>query len=83
MASPHLMVILTARVCAAIVYKTIERVPSIDPYSQEGKRIYDMRGKIAFKNVNFRYPSRRECRVLKGFSFTVQPGQTIALVGHR
>ncbi|KAI6228041.1 hypothetical protein M3Y95_00580600 [Aphelenchoides besseyi] len=82
MASPHLMVILTARVAAATVYRTIARVPTIDPYSTEGRKIYDMRGKIVFKNVSFRYPTRRETKVLKGFSMTVQPGQTVALVGH-
>lgn len=60
---------------AATVYKTIDRVPPIDPYSQEGRKIYDMRGKIVFKNVTFRYPSRRDCKVLKNFSLTIQPGQ--------
>ncbi|KAE9548663.1 hypothetical protein FO519_008121, partial [Halicephalobus sp. NKZ332] len=80
-ASPHLMVLLTARVAASTVYKTIERVPKIDPYSPDGRKIYDLKGRIEFKNVSFRYPTRPEEKVLKNFSFTVNPGQTVALVG--
>ncbi len=38
-------------------------------------------GRIAFKNVSFRYPSRPEYRALEDVSFDIQPGQTTALVG--
>ncbi|CAD5219768.1 unnamed protein product [Bursaphelenchus okinawaensis] len=81
-ASPHLMVMLTARVSAATIYKTIERTPEIDSYSVKGRKLFDLKGKIVFKNVAFRYPSRKDVKVLKSLSFTVQPGQTVALVGH-
>ncbi|GEK90908.1 ABC transporter ATP-binding protein [Alkalibacterium kapii] len=37
-------------------------------------------GKIEFKNVSFSYDG--ENKVLKNISFTVNPGETIALVGH-
>ncbi|WP_080146365.1 ABC transporter ATP-binding protein [Marinilactibacillus piezotolerans] len=37
-------------------------------------------GKIEFKNVTFSYDGKSD--VLKDISFTVNPGQTIALVGH-
>lgn len=78
--SPHYVAMLKARVAAACVYRTIDRVPSIDPYSQEGQTIYDMRGKVTFRNVTFRHPSRRDVNVLEEFSFTARPGQTTALV---
>ena len=39
----------------------------------------DTKGQIAFTDVHFGYTEREE--VLKGISFDVQPGQTIALVG--
>lgn len=39
-------------------------------------------GKITFDNVSFRYPSRQDVIVLKDVSFTVEPGQKVALVGH-
>ncbi|HOW41792.1 MAG TPA: ABC transporter transmembrane domain-containing protein [Bacteroidales bacterium] len=40
-----------------------------------------IRGKITFENTGFSYPSRKEMTVLKDVSFTVEPGQEIALVG--
>ena len=40
-----------------------------------------MEGRIEFKNVHFSYPTRPESRVLKGVSFTVNPGEVVALVG--
>jgi ATP-binding cassette, subfamily B, multidrug efflux pump len=39
-----------------------------------------MKGKIEFDKVNFAYVDNRY--VLKNISFTMQPGQTIAIVGH-
>ena len=38
-------------------------------------------GKIAFDRVEFRYPSREEVAVLKDVSFSIDPGQQVALVG--
>ena len=38
-------------------------------------------GKIEFKNVDFCYPNRKNAPVLKNISFTVEPGQVVALVG--
>ncbi|TWT26088.1 ABC transporter ATP-binding protein [Planomicrobium sp. CPCC 101110] len=37
-------------------------------------------GKIEFRNVTFSYDGRND--VLKNISFTAEPGQTVALVGH-
>ncbi|CAH8580910.1 unnamed protein product [Schistosoma rodhaini] len=39
------------------------------------------KGKISFKNIDFKYSAQTERRVLKNFSHTVEPGQTVALVG--
>ncbi|MFT6988363.1 MAG: subfamily B ATP-binding cassette protein MsbA [Paraglaciecola sp.] len=39
-----------------------------------------VKGKIDFKNVTFRYPSKEDA-ALKNMSFSVKPGQTFALVG--
>jgi ATP-binding cassette subfamily B protein len=39
-----------------------------------------IKGKVEFRNVNFAYVEDR--RVLKNISFTIQPGQTVAIVGH-
>ncbi|XP_063831950.1 multidrug resistance protein homolog 49 [Ostrinia nubilalis] len=38
-------------------------------------------GKIQYKNVKFRYPTRREVEVLRGLSLAIPSGKRIALVG--
>jgi ABC-type multidrug transport system fused ATPase/permease subunit len=40
-----------------------------------------IRGNLAFKNVNFSYPSRPEIEVLKDVSFEAEAGQKVAIVG--
>lgn len=39
------------------------------------------RGKIAFDNVTFSYPTRPDTLALSNFSLTVSPGETVAVVG--
>ncbi len=39
------------------------------------------RGKIAFEDVTFNYPSRPDDRVLDRFSVDIEPGETVAFVG--
>jgi ATP-binding cassette, subfamily B, bacterial len=39
------------------------------------------RGALAFQHVTFRYPTRPEVAALADFSLTVEPGETVALVG--
>ncbi len=39
------------------------------------------RGAITFENVAFHYPTRPESHALDGVTFTIQPGETVALVG--
>ncbi|KAL0879462.1 hypothetical protein ABMA27_003213 [Loxostege sticticalis] len=38
-------------------------------------------GKIQYKNIKFRYPTRREVEVLRGLSLSIPSGKRIALVG--
>ena len=40
-----------------------------------------VKGKIEFREVHFSYPTRPDIEVLKGLSFTLEAGQTVALVG--
>ena len=40
-----------------------------------------VQGRIAFDGVVFRYPSRPDTSALDGVSFTIEPGETVALVG--
>jgi len=46
---------------------------------EKGIKLKDVKGKIEFKDVWFSYDN--ENWILKGVSFTVEPGQSIALVG--
>jgi ATP-binding cassette subfamily B protein len=39
------------------------------------------RGEIAFANVRFAYPTRRQVSVLDGISFSVRAGERVAIVG--
>ncbi|MXQ09263.1 ATP-binding cassette domain-containing protein [Alphaproteobacteria bacterium GH1-50] len=38
-------------------------------------------GRVDFEDVTFHYPARPEIAALDGVSFTIQPGETVALVG--
>jgi ATP-binding cassette subfamily B (MDR/TAP) protein 1 len=38
-------------------------------------------GKVEFRDVWFRYPTRPEEFVLRGLTITIEPGQSVALVG--
>jgi len=69
-----------AKASAFKLFKLIREPPIIDAYSKEGKKP-DINGHLLFDNVKFNYPSRPELAVLKGLSFTIEKGKTIALVG--
>ena len=58
-----------------------DRKPTIDSWSQEGERLYNIEGTLEFRDVHFRYPTRPEQPVLRGLNLTVKPGQYVALVG--
>ncbi|KAL5111987.1 ATP-dependent translocase ABCB1 [Taenia crassiceps] len=64
----------------ASVFATLDRKTKLDvtegDYPSE-----PLSGSIAFKNVYFRYPTRKHVRVLRKFNYTVQVGNSVALVG--
>ncbi len=62
---------------AAAVFKVLDETPELD---QGTHQLQDVKGAIAFKNVNFRYPGHQKL-VLNDINFEVAPGQTVALVG--
>ena len=61
------------------IYRLIDTPTKIDA-NKGGVEVGKIRGKIEFKNVFFKYPTRKEW-VLKNFSITVEEGQKVALVG--
>ncbi|XP_023931974.1 multidrug resistance protein 1-like [Lingula anatina] len=80
-AAPHLASVATAKGAAATLYKVIDNIPIIDASSNDGIKIPDVKGNIEFCDVKFAYPSRPDVKILKGLSFTVPSGRTVALVG--
>ena len=45
-------------------------------------KIAHVQGEIAFKNVSFSYAKEKNAFAVHGISFLIQPGNTVALVGH-
>jgi ATP-binding cassette, subfamily B, multidrug efflux pump len=72
-------VLQSAIVASHRIFKTLD-LPVAVTSPEEPKKRGRARGRIEFRNVWFAY--KEEEWVLKDVSFTVEPGQTIALVGH-
>ncbi|MCR5147017.1 MAG: ABC transporter ATP-binding protein/permease, partial [Clostridia bacterium] len=60
------------------VYEILDNKEIVEDF-ESGKRIDKIKGKIEFKNVWFAYED--ENWILKDVSFTIEPGQSVALVG--
>ena len=60
------------------IYEILEHTEYLENY-KDGIELKDVKGKIEFKNVWFAYDN--ENWILKDVSFTIEPGQSIALVG--
>ena len=63
------------------VFRLVDQVSQIDATQPTGQIETFGDGSIEFQNVNFWYPHRQEVRVLKKLSFTIEKGQSVALVG--
>lgn len=50
-----------------------------ESYQRRGKTLEEIKGKIDFKNISFKYPGKPW--VLEKVNFTIFPGQKIAIVG--
>ncbi|MBC8127047.1 MAG: ATP-binding cassette domain-containing protein [Gloeobacteraceae cyanobacterium ES-bin-144] len=51
------------------------------PERTDGDADVKLSGALAFENLSFRYASRPDVQVLESLSFSVEPGQRVALVG--
>ena len=60
------------------VYEILDNEEMLEDFDS-GKRVDTIKGKIEFKNVWFAYED--ENWILKDVSFTIEPGQSVALVG--
>ncbi|XP_062574024.1 ATP-dependent translocase ABCB1-like isoform X1 [Saccostrea cucullata] len=80
-AAPHLGSIFGAKGAAAVVFETIDNVPTIDATVDKGQVPSSLEGDIDFVGVEFTYPTREEVKVLKNFNLNIGHGKTVALVG--
>ncbi|CAH0474092.1 unnamed protein product [Peronospora belbahrii] len=80
-AAPSAEAITSARAAALPVFQTINRPSRINPISDEGKKLDKVMGRIEIEKVSFAYPSRPEVQVCSNYCLTIEPGETVALVG--
>lgn len=73
--------VMAAQGAAAAIFAIIDRKPTIDVDSETGDKPDKCTGRIELRDVAFKYPTRPDVPVLRGVSFTVEPGQTVALTG--
>ncbi|XP_027429470.2 ATP-binding cassette sub-family B member 5 isoform X4 [Zalophus californianus] len=66
---------------AAHLFALLEKKPTIDSYSQEGKKPDTCEGNIEFREVSFFYPCRQDVLILCGLSLSIEKGKTVAFVG--
>lgn len=71
--------ILAAMASIERIYEIMDTKPLVFDSSDTIPELPPIEGKVEFDHVNFSYDPKQA--VLKDVSFTVQPGQTIALVG--
>ena len=62
------------------VFKVLDNDDHLQPSHVDAYKPSHIKGKIGFDNVAFGY--NPENPVLKNVSFTVNPGETVAIVGH-
>ncbi|CAL5059839.1 unnamed protein product [Urochloa decumbens] len=65
----------------ASLFAILDRVTKIDPDSPDGYKPEKLIGEVSIRRVDFAYPLRPDVLIFKGFSLSIQPGKSIALVG--
>lgn len=74
--------ILSAGACAERIFQLLDTEPQVVDRPGAGK-LASIEGQVHFEHVRFRYETTSEERwVLDDVDFQVEPGQTVALVGH-
>ncbi|CAI5931982.1 unnamed protein product [Closterium sp. NIES-64] len=63
------------------VFQLLDLPPSEQLTQNHGRVLPSLKGKLEFRNLSFRYPTRPEAPVLDHINLTIQPGELVALVG--
>ncbi|XP_066542047.1 bile salt export pump [Hoplias malabaricus] len=80
-ASPCLEAFASGRAAAKSIFDTIDRIPKINCFSEEGHKLDRVKCDIEFHNVKFNYPSRPEVKILDHLNLLVKAGEMTAFVG--
>lgn len=79
--APNIQAFTSATSAGQKIFETIDRVPTIDVYSEAGVKLDKIRGEIELRHVKFIYPARPEQTVLYDMSLSIPAGKVTALVG--
>ncbi len=63
------------------IFETIDRVPEIDPYCRSRPKAIASDGSVAFRNVQFSYPSRPNLKILNKLTFDLPAQKMTGIVG--
>jgi ATP-binding cassette subfamily B protein len=69
-----------AVVAGGRIFELIDREPAIRT-NPGARSLPDMAGRVEFRNVTFAYAAREDSPAVTGISLTVEPGQTVAVIG--
>ncbi|KAL8908502.1 MAG: hypothetical protein Q9171_005420 [Xanthocarpia ochracea] len=79
--APNAQAFTTSVAAAGKIYNTIDRVSPLDPKSEEGEKLNNVKGTIELRNIKHIYPSRAEVVVMNDVNLIAPAGKTTALVG--
>eukprot|EP00924_Labyrinthula_sp_SR-Ha-C_P015096 maker-scaffold_9-snap-gene-8.55-mRNA-1 protein AED:0.00 eAED:0.01 QI:0/1/0.5/1/1/1/2/88/1332 len=82
-AGPYFAALKQGQSAAKKIYDVIERTPEIDDSkgSIPASKLSTLTGKVVFKDVTFKYPTREEVTVLNNINLNFEAGTSVALVG--
>lgn len=72
--------ISSAGTAGSNIIQLIDSKPKINTEAPS-KKIEDVKGRVTFEEIQFSYPNRSSNPVLRGLTFSVEPGTYVALVG--
>ncbi|XP_012942089.1 ATP-dependent translocase ABCB1 [Aplysia californica] len=70
-----------AKLAAARILQLIHRVPKVDVRESQGVKLDLFRGRVCLDKAVYHYSTRPNIPVLNGMDLTINPGETVALVG--
>ena len=78
---PALGDLAQAQGAAFKVFAIIDRVPLIRTPDESAQKMAELKGELAFRDVSFSYPTRREQKLFTKLNVVIKPGTTVAFSG--